>query len=1829
MPSRLFLILSLVTVLFGILCQPVAEASEQRQIITIDESDYFGFDLRSEENVSLEQCKTACLGDGLCQAFTYNTSAQWCFLKSDFAELRPFTGAIAGRIETLASEQDLGAPPVLSFVPVSLFDEARRYKNELKAHRTESPEGFSQLTKAGSDAMAAGDAASAKEYFIAALSIGHKHGTGTLAPWHGLARAALALKAPKNSGQNKLHRIAVSSALNGYSISRTASARADILHLLAQALEQQSYFRPALEAYKASLELANTPQVRAAFSDLRARQGFRVIGHDVESDNRSPRICAQFSETLVKAGVDYSTFVTVDGSTPKAVEAKDRQICVEGLSHGRSFRLVLRSGLPAAIGETLQAPVALTVYVRDRNADVRFTGSKFVLPSTARHGIPLVSINTSRANLELFRVGERALTPLLNGSRFLRQLDSYDLKKISREIGVPVWKGSVEISSKLNKEVVTSIPIDEAIPKRKPGVYVLTATSEGDRREDWVARATQWFVISDIGLATFAGDDGLSVFARSLASAKPLAGVKLQLLARNNEVLGTATSNEDGRASFTAGLTRGTESMAPAIMVARHGDGDFVFLDMTQAGFDLSDRGVTGRKAPGALDVFAWLERGIYRAGETVHVGALARDHRARAVQNLPLTFIFKRPDGLEDRRIVSQGVALGGYFVDFPLQANAQRGTWQIRIHADPKISPLAEKSFLVEDFVPDKIEFDLVSTAKTIAANGNAAVEIDGRFLYGAPAAGLSLEGEVKISTVRVHEDFTGYFFGLADEEKQTALTTLSDLPVLNNDGKASFDVRIGQIPSTTQLLSASIVTRIREGAGRAIERTLELPVTPTGTMIGVKPEFEGGQIAENSNANFNIIAIAPEGVRQNVTGLAWSLVKLERNYQWYRSRGSWRYEPVIFTRKIANGRVGAQTTAAGKISHPVSWGRYRFEVSSDAPNGPATSVEFNAGWHVDAASTETPDGLEIALDKEAYAPGETAQLSVSPRFSGELLITIGANRLHIAKSVSVPASGARIPITVGKDWGGGAYVTATLYRPGEAQQSRMPMRAIGIKWLKVDPGPRKLRLKLATREKTQSGDVLSIPVELSGLTPGTQAFVSIAAVDVGILNLTDFTPPDPANWYFGQRRLGMEIRDMYGRLIDGSQGATGRIRSGGDAVGMSAKGSPPTQKLVALVSGPVALDNTGKATVKFELPQFNGTVRVMALAWSGDGVGHGTSDIIVREPVVLTTHAPKFLSPGDDTQLRIDFANTDGPSGDYVLDIFADGAVAVENTVEPRIIQLTRGGRHSEIFQLHGETAGDGSIAISLTHAEGLKVSRRLQISVRPAALPVMTRKVISLTANGGVLTAGADLLAGVHSNSAQVSIGVSRHAGFQMPSLLMALDSYPYGCAEQTTSKALPLLYLSDLPAGDRFGNEKALRAKVQDAIDRVLTFQSPNGGFGLWSPGSGDLWLDAYVTDFLTRAREKNYQVPDQAMLLALGKLQNTLAYQTNLKEHGSEIAYALYVLARNRKASAGNLRYYADTRLDEFNSPMARAQIGASLALYGDPVRAERGFASALRAAKSTTQLSLSRSDFGSSLRDQAAMLALAAETRPAPSLIPAMIKLVSNTHNHARYTSTQEKAWMALAARAFSARDDAISLEVDGAAHEGSFSRQLSGRELTTAPLSIVNRSATPAEVTISILATPENPLPAGGKGFSISRTYYTLDGSKANITQARQNERFVAVLNVTEANSWPSRILVSDLLPAGFEIDNPHLVGSADLSGFEWIGDVNIAHTEFRTDRFTAALNRTRASPRDFALAYVVRAVTPGTYTHPAAYVEDMYRPQFNARTAETHMQVVTTKQ
>ena len=682
------------------------------------------------------------------------------------------------------------------------------------------------------------------------------------ANWLRLARTIQQIRPADERERTLLLQRASTAAYRAYTLTSSRGDEADSLVILGRTQGDLKQWRPALDALRLSLEIREVAEVRALYETMRTDHGFRMLDYSVDADASSPRACFQFSEALPAKRTDFSPFVSVAGIDKPALSIEQKQLCVEGLKHGERYSVTLRAGLPSTVHETLAKSADLSIYVRDRKPLVRFSAKAYVLPRTGQRGIPVVTVNTKAVTVEIYRIGDRNLIDTVLGGDFQRNLDSYDVNRLGDARGVKVWNGELAVEETLNAEVTTAFPVDQAVGDLQPGIYVMTAAPVGPKSDRGDLLATQWFIVSDLGLASYSGSDGINVFVNSLATTEPKGQIDVRLVARNNEVLATKRTDAAGRVTFEAGLARGEGGLAPAVLVASDPKGDYAFLSLKTPGFDLSDRGVAGRLAPAGLDAFVYTERGVYRSGETVHITALLRDSQGVASLNSPVTLVVERPDGVEYRRVAVNDQGLGGRSLSVPISSAASTGTWRVRAYSDPKRPAIGEASFLVEDYVPDRLEFELAAPAGMLSKTEPAEMTVDGRYLYGAPASNLSLEGELVIGVAKERPGFAHYQFGLSDEEVQSNREPIEDLPQTDEKGKATFAVNLDKVPASTRPLEAQVIVRMAELGGRAVERKIMLPIAPTSNMIGVRPLFSGRSLDEGATANFDVVFVAPDG-------------------------------------------------------------------------------------------------------------------------------------------------------------------------------------------------------------------------------------------------------------------------------------------------------------------------------------------------------------------------------------------------------------------------------------------------------------------------------------------------------------------------------------------------------------------------------------------------------------------------------------------------------------------------------------------------------------------------------------------------------------------------------------------------------------------------------------------------------------------------------------------------------------------------------------------------------------------------------------------------------
>lgn len=1560
-----------------------------------------------------------------------------------------------------------------------------------------------------------------------------------------------------------------------------------------------------------------------------AETGFEYVRYAVDTDQPTPALCLTFSDAL-DPSVDYASYIAMDGNV--ALQTAGARLCLGGLSYGETRQVTLRAGLPSADGEKLAQDETLTLTFDDRPPLVAFSGNGIILPRLDADGLALQTVNVDEVQIVVRRVTDRALIFRTIGEGFTAAQGEYryeGYQTAPEELGEEVWSGRMSTTGEKNANTITVFPIGETIGTLKPGAYYVEVDDAAalDRKERRPARARRWLLVTDLAFTAYKGETGLDITMRSLQSAKPMDGVDVRLIAQSNEILASKKSDEAGRVRFEAPLLDGTVGNRPRMLMAYGPEGDFAMLDLDRSPVDLSVHPVTGRGRPDSADGYIYLDRGIYRPGETVQATLLLRDAKGHAIKDRAGALVLYQPNGLEQARVRFDALPqAGGTSEALQLPVAAARGTWRLAAELDGG-GTVGTVYLSVEDFVPQRVALTLDADVETpIEASQTRMISAQARFLYGAPGAGLPITGRARIQKdPSPYTMWEGFNFGRHDEQFGEIVFPLPKTNA-DGDGVATLPIAVNRrgVEATSPLRVRAVV-EVQEPGGRAVADDIRIAYRPRGAYFGVKPDFED-TADTNKPAAFSAIAVDRSG-NALAQKADWRLVRKDYDYDWYRTGSDdWRWRRSERIVPIENGVVTFDGTGPSTITTPaLPWGDYALIISVDGSD--VASHGFWVGWAGRTLSgEEAPDQVRVAASDSAPAAGDSVSVSIKPPYAGLADVVVATDRILSSRQVRVGEGGTEIDLRVTDEWGAGAYVMVTVYTPRDAVSQPRPRRAVGVTYVPVNVEERTFEMTLDAPEVVVPNETLDVKVTAKGGPKGETAFVTVAAVDEGILLLTGFASPDPTDWFFGKTRLGIALYDDYGRLLDPNQGAAAPTRSGGDQIGGAGLSVVPT-KTVALFSGAVAFDRRGRATIPLNLPDFNGELRLMAVAWSDTGHGATSQPLTVRDKVPAELILPRFLSPGDIADATATLDNVDGDPGSYEIAVQTTGPVTVPD--QAMTTQLEKGARSDQSLTLAAKGAGIAQIDLNVTGPGDFVANSTYPIQVRSAYLPIsqVTRQQL---APGDSYTPPTDALSAFVPGSAALQVSFAA-TPIDAASLYQSLYRYPYLCTEQLVSRAMPILYAQQLAllSGDEGPDGTA--AQIRRALETLLSRQGSNGAFGLWRVGdfNASPWLGAYAVDFLTRAADAGYPVPKAAMTRALENLQpmaggsfyRSSGYNASIGnpqytkdtrdrlQHRSS-AYALYVLARNGMVDRSRLRYMHDELLGKIESPLARAHIGAALSAIGDQGRATNAFAEAVKALGYTNQGDW----YQTSRRDLAGVLALAAEAGMTDIVTALSDRVGAELPEPARLT-TQEKAFLILAARGMAGEATEISIAYSG--QSSSPTQMAFGEDGLQTAGSFTNTGDKPLWMTIQAYGAPKDAPAAATQGVAMEKRVLSMTGRPVNLATVKRGERMVVSLKLTSRRATMSPFVVADLLPAGFEIETILKPGDGGKTGpYPFLGPLARPQiAEARDDRFVAAINARSGSSKTFA--YIVRAVTPGDFAMPAAVAEHMYAPQVYART------------
>ena len=1590
---------------------------------------------------------------------------------------------------------------------------------------------------------------------------------------------------------------ALLAAWQAFSRADTGQPEIPALLIMADALRALDRNAQAVQALEAVVERApDNPAYKRLLADAQRATGLQVRRVQPEGEADPPRACLDFTVAPSRrSDFNPADWVRLDPSVPgAAVTREGDQICVSGLPSGATTRIILRAGMPGEQDLALAREVVLAVALPNRRPRIAFDSRLVVLPRGQAPTVGLSTVNLSAVSLQLLRLTERNIPALLREAKLGDTVTTWTADWIASNAGRVVWDGHADIPKwEPNRTARTALPLPDALRDSGPGLYALVATP-GDGTQGSNAGAVQMVLRTDLAPTVWRGSDGLTVQVRSYSDAKPQPGVRLDLLAHNNDILAEATTDAAGVARFAAPLLRGEGPLAPAALQAFGAGDDFAALDLSVAAFDLSDRGVEGMPQPGPLDCFVWLDRGIYRPGETVQVMALLRDN-AGAPADIPARVTVKRPNGQVFLQATPPRVADASLHLPVVLSAGAATGTWTVEVQADPKAPPIGRAEFRVDAFVPDRMAVEPGPAPAVLIPGQPAVLPVTARFLYGAPAANLS--GKASLRLVVDPAPFpalAGYRIGLAGETYAPEARDI-DMPDTDAQGQTKLTILLPRAPDTTQPLKAAIDITVNDPSGHGSRAGVEIPVRPAYPLIGIKPAFPDDAVDAGAEAAFDIAAVRPDGQR----------TALKAKLRLVRERPDWRlvmhgnlarYETVWRDEPLETSQVEIPAGAPLRFARKFDFGRYRIEVSQDGGMA-VTSTRFRAGW-ASSDSPDVPDRADVSADRRSVPAGQSVTIHIAPPFAGQATLLVLTDRVLSLRDLSVPEGGTNVEVPVEASWGPGAYVAVHVFRPGG--DGTRPGRAIGLTWVGVDPAARTLAVTVAAPDRAPPRARSVFPVRTA---PG--AWVTLAAVDEGILRLTRFVSPDPAAHFLGRRTLGIDIRDDWGRLIAPPDGEATLLRQGGDEASFTLPDIP--LRTVTLFTPPVQAGADGVAAIPLDLPDFNGQIRLMAVSWLGSRIGAASTDVIVRDPLVAEALLPRFLAPGDEARLAVLLHNLDLPPGEAAARISLQGPLALAGP-ERLAVTLATGAQAVPVTVLRATGAGRGVIRLEASGPGGFSVAHEYALTVRPARGPVSV--VAGSELAPGAEAALAPVLAGYLPGTMRATASFGAPVRYDAAALVQALAAYPFGCLEQATSRGFPLAVLPDGPiAGpDRAGH-------LQAQVASVLDHQRYDGAFALWAAsGEAEPWLTPYAMEFLLRARAAGAAVPEAAVADGLKALGEAAGEDTPSPEALSAQAYRLYVLAFAGQGRPGAARVLAE-QTDKLPTPLARAQLGAALALGHDTPRAEAAFAAALAAPDRRWWAA----DYGTALRDQAAIAVLLKESGLLPQRLLALTGRLPGADLQADTLSTQEQAWTAAAAGVLGRDGLPARIALDG--------RTLPPEPVVTValdgPATARNLGDRTVWQSVSVTGVPAEAAPASRKLMRVQRKFLNLDGSVLDLDKLRQNTVFVLLLEGKAEDGQDHRALLMQGLPAGWEVAGRFAGGAAP--GLPWLGDLSEAEVQIGADdRFAAVVALTGGKPA-FRVAVRLRAVTPGSFELPGAELSDMYRPAIFARQAVNRIKVL----
>ncbi|HZG24393.1 MAG TPA: MG2 domain-containing protein, partial [Chitinophagaceae bacterium] len=1167
-----------------------------------------------------------------------------------------------------------------------------------------------------------------------------------------------------------------------------------------------------------------TTEVAEISSGLASPFILNINDISAEHDGTTGSILVKTSQQ--PANANLSPYLAVKPAVKFSVELTEEGFLVssDAFDPAKSYELTIMKGMRGKLGGVLNEGYTNNLAFGALEPSISFANRKAIfLSAQGLKNIEVRITNVPKLKVIISKIYENNLIAAEHYGYYPKVTSDDDNRDYEGEQG-NATAGDViyekEIDSRSLPRYGNSRLFNFNIADRLQGSKGIYHISIRSSEQYWI-NDSRFISLSDIGLIAKEGKDRMYVFANSLKSAIPVNGANVLVYGYNNQLLGMAATNAEGVAEI-AYTRKEYAGFRPALVIAKTAD-DFNYLPFTSTRVNTSRFDAGGKQTnPTGLDAFIYGERDIYRPGESVHFSVIVRDKTWAPPGELPLKLKFLMPNGKEFKTFRKTLNEQGSIEGSIDINSSAITGTYSLEVYTSNDLL-LSSKVFMIEEFVPDRIKVSAQLNKPVLKPGETATFQLNAVNFFGPPAANRNYETEIQTrQKVFNPKKFNNYNFTFANQ------TSFFDKVVKEGKTDDNGDAtEIYEVPKTyvnVGILQAVFYATVFDETGRPVSRSTTADILTQPVFLGLGEE-PSGYYPLNQVVKFPLVALDINESLANGTKASVKIIRHEYKTVLAKTGSYFRYDSQKEEKLISDNNVTISGENTMFSFVPRSPGEYEIRLSLPASNSYVSRSFYSYGnWGSANNSFEvnTEGNVEIVTDKPSYNSGESAKVLFKTPFSGRMLVTMETDKVVWHQYVQVEKRSVSLDLKITTDHLPNVYVTATLIKPHDVSDIPLTV-AHGYQNVKVEEKDRKLPVEILAQKSVRSKTHQKVTVRSA---PGS--YITLAAVDNGVLQVSDFKTPDPYDYFYSKHALEVNGYDIYPLLYPEIK--PNLSSTGGDAdLEMSKRTNPIPNKRVKIVSywsGITKANGNGESNIEFDIPEYSGQLRLMALAYKNKSFGSGGASMTVADPVVLSTALPRFLSPGDTMSVPVNISNTTARNTTAIARITTSGPLQVVGD-NSQSVSLNANSEARPIFKVVASAVVNAGRVMTEVQGLGEKFTSETEITVRPSSTLQKLSGSGSIAGNSSLnlQMPKSDFLPG----SSKYRLMVSRWPVMEIGSQLNYLMQFPYGCTEQVISAAFPQLYFGELATlmKTSFASAGTSNTNIQEAIRKIQLRQLYN------------------------------------------------------------------------------------------------------------------------------------------------------------------------------------------------------------------------------------------------------------------------------------------------------------------------------------------------------------------------------------------------------------------